>query len=299
MYPLVVRSGRFDSFVIGSSTSRLLDPKILDGGFDAHFANLAMDAMLAWEQQTMMDYFRRRNGAPKVVIVGLDTVWCLPQADRIRVTSRGFPDWLYDDDPWNDYLYLLNTLTVENAVRQLRYNLGTHRERVRFDGFEIFVPPESKYDLARARQRIRPEITQRPTRRKPIPFRWIELSQEERRALSLPALKWLDEQLAVLPPTTRKVLAYMPMHVSVHPRPGTLEAAITSECKERIARIARERGAMFIDWNIPSPITREDSNYWDAGHYRLPVAQRIARDLASAVLTGRKSEDGSYQIVVR
>jgi hypothetical protein len=34
-------------------------------------------------------------------------------------------------------------------------------------------------------------------------------------------------------------------------------------------------------------------------HYRLPIAQKIARELPPAVLEDRESEDGSYRLTVR
>ena len=47
MYPQIVRSRRFDSLMIGTSTVAPVDPQIAQQPFDARFANLAMDAMLA------------------------------------------------------------------------------------------------------------------------------------------------------------------------------------------------------------------------------------------------------------
>lgn len=292
MYPQIVRSGKFDSFVIGTSTSRLLDPQQLGASFGGRFANLAMDSMTAWEQHEVMDYFLRKRGPPKFAIVALDTVWCDIQADRNRITFRGFPDWLYDDNPWNDYLYLLNTGVVELAGRLVGNWLGLYPERVRYDGFEVFVPRDSDYDAARAHSAIWQN-------RKPDPP--VEplhgLSDSERQSLRFPALAWLDESLAKLSPATTKILAYMPVHVAAQPRPGTHEAALETECKARIASIARARGARVVDWRIASPITREDTNYWDHLHYRLPIAQRIVRELVAAIRDGTPSADGSYRIV--
>jgi hypothetical protein len=54
-----------------------------------------------------------------------------------------------------------------------------------------------------------------------------------------------------------------------------------------------------IDWRIASPITTNDSNYWDGLHYRLPIARRIARELVAATLNGAEASDGSYRILVR
>jgi hypothetical protein len=39
-YPAIVRSRRFDSVVLGSSTARLLDPARLEAAFGGRFANL-------------------------------------------------------------------------------------------------------------------------------------------------------------------------------------------------------------------------------------------------------------------
>ena len=295
MYPQIIRSRRFDSVIVGTSTSRLLDPGILSRLFDARFANLAMDSMTAWEQHRVAQYFVRHAGAPRVLVIGLDTVWCDEAADRNRITFRGFPDWLYDDNRWNDALYLLNGQTVEIAARLIGNRLGLYPERVRYDGFEIFVPEEDKYDLVRAREHI---WRNRP-REAVAAVLPVELSDGQKRKLAFPALAWLDSMLAALPASTIKVLAYMPVHIAAQPIPGSRGAAREAECKDRIATIARRRGAAVVDWRIASPITREDANYWDPLHYRLPIAERIARELADAVRQGRPSADGSYRIVVR
>jgi len=137
MYPLIVRSRLFDSLVVGTSTSRLLDPELLDKKFGYRFANLAIDSATAWEQTMVLDYFRRKAGPPKAIIVGLDAAWCDQNADRARVTFRGFPDWLYDDKPWNDYFNLFNSGTLEIAGRLVGYHWGLYPERVRRDGYEV------------------------------------------------------------------------------------------------------------------------------------------------------------------
>jgi hypothetical protein len=296
MYPQIVRSRHFDSYVLGPSTARLIDPQQLNAPFGARFANLSMDALLAWEQYKVMELFHREVGPPKVLFLALDQVWCRENADRERITFRGFPDWLYDDNPWNDYLHLLNGGTAEIAVRLLGYQFGLYRERIRSDGFEVFTPPESRYDLARARQYIwqgRTPGTPPPDGRAPA------LTAAERQKLVFPALAWLDASLAKLPVSSRRILVFMPVHVAVQPWPGSRTESIENECKERIVAIARRHDAMLIDWRLASGITREDSNYWDPVHFRLPIAQRVTHDLIAAAIDGRESEDGSYRITVR
>ncbi|HML07412.1 MAG TPA: hypothetical protein VK430_04695 [Xanthobacteraceae bacterium] len=295
MYPQIVRSKRFDSLIVGTSTARLLDPELLDKSFHARIANLAMDSATAWEQQAMIDLFLRTLGPPTALIVGLDGVWCAQDADQHRITFRGFPYWLYDDNRWNDYLYLLNYGTLEIAVRLVGYHLGLYPERRRYDGYEVFVPPESQYDAARAHNTIwaglpspRPAIDPAPP-----------LSAAERSQLAFPALAWLDAALARLPARTLKILAFMPIHVAAQPVPGTRAAAVEAECKTRIVALGRAHGAKVIDWGFASPLTGNDANYWDRLHYRVPIATQIAEELGAAALAGRESEDGSYRLLVR
>jgi hypothetical protein len=197
---------------------------------------------------------------------------------------------MYDHDPWNDVLHLLNASTVEIAGRVVGWHLGLYRERVRRDGFGVFTPPEESYDAAQASRNVWRDRPDRSASVSPA----VTLPAPEQ--LDLPAVAWLDGILARLPAPTVKILAYMPVHVAAQPVPGSREAAIESECKARIAALGRRHGATIVDWRIPSTLTRDDANYWDALHFRLPVAHRVTRDLAAAALQGREAPDGSYRL---
>jgi hypothetical protein len=270
-----------------------LDPDVLDQLFHVHFANLAMDSAFAWEQKTTLELFLRTIGPPKVLIIGLDGVWCDQKADRNRITFRGFPDWLYDDNPWNDYPHLFNYGTLEIAVREVGYQLGLYPERARLDGYRNFLPPESQYDPVRAHATIWRGVGSPPAVLPP------PLSAEERSKLTFPALAWLDRDLRRIPAPNLKILAFMPVSVAAPPVPGTHDADVESECKARIMTIAQNRNAKLIDWRIASVLTSNDSNYWDNLHYRLPIAAQIAKELAQAALDGQESLDGSNRILVR
>jgi hypothetical protein len=297
MYPQILRSGRYDSIVVGTSTSRLLDPAALTRVLGGHFASLAMPSTTAREQVRVIDYFRRTVAAPRAVLVGLDHEWCNRDGTAVaretaNAREREFPAWAFDDNPWNDLLYLLNNPTLEIAGRTVGRILGAVPEKLREDGFEVFVPPESSYDLARARDKIRDYD--------PSSFGAAPDSREaERKAMELEALPWLDASLARLPDATRKILVFPPVHAHALPAAGSYVEARETECKRRIALIARQRGAMLVDWRIVSPLTTEDSHFWDALHYRLPIAYGLIDDLEHIVNEGRESPDGSYRILVR
>lgn len=295
MYPQMIRRGGFDALIMGSSTSRPLDPRAFDGPFGAHFANLSMNAGTAREQRAVTAYFLRKVAAPKVLLIGLDHVWCDPGADHARSLAGDFPDWLYDDNPWNDFPYLFNSGALEIAGRLVGYQFGLYQARIRDDGFDVATRSEQDYDLARARL----EIWGGRTPRLPPDIPPPALADAEERALIFPALDWLDDILAHLPAATKKVLVFTPAHVALQPWPGTHAAALDAVCKARVAAIAWARGATLIDFRIASPITTDDSNYWDGLHYRVPVGLRLARDIEAAVIDGAESPTGDYRVLVK
>ncbi|MDX2258898.1 MAG: hypothetical protein NW205_08280 [Hyphomicrobiaceae bacterium] len=289
-YPALARSGQFDSVVIGTSTARLLEPARLDRVLGGTWANLAMNDARAFEQSELFALYLRAVPAPRAVLVGLDSVWCREEADTDTTTRRGFPTWMYDDDPWNDWPNMLNTTTVDIAGRQAFYWLGAVPARVGHDGYEVFVPPESEYDAAKARQHI---WGRRGGAIVPVdpPY---QANTAERTGWRFPALTWLQERLESLPPTTLKLLVFMPVHVAKQPIPGSLPAAKEAECKERIDALARRFSAHLIDYRITSDLTRTDSNYWDGLHYRVGIAARVVDDLGGAVARGPAASDGTW-----
>jgi hypothetical protein len=254
-----------------------------------------MPSMSAWEQFQAVDYFRRTVAMPKAVLIGLDHEWCGEGASP-RSRDEEFPSWAFSGNRWNALRYLLNSATLEVAGRTVGALLGLYPPKLRADGFEIFVPPDSTYDAARARDRIWTPGNG-PTRGpRPSP---LALSEAERGAMSFPIMTLLDQALAELPSSTEKLLIFTPVHVASQPPPGSYREAMEAECKARAASIARARGATLIDWRISSPLTTEDTNYWDMVHYRLPIAYRLIEDLGRVVHQGRESSDGSYRILVR
>jgi hypothetical protein len=293
MYPQIVRSKAFDSVVIGTSTSRLLDPAQLDKAFGGTFANLAMNAATAWEQTELAKLYLRHQPTPKTLIIGLDQMWCVDEKSLVKVTFRGFPEWMYDENPWNDLPELLSTKTLEITGRLAAFHVGLMPERIRKDGYEVFTPPETGYDPERARFHIwkgfrEPKVT--PV----IPP--VALKQEDADKLHFPALVWLEELLHKSPASAQRILAFMPLHVAAQPVPGSLDAAQIEVCKGMIAGIARKHGVKVVDFSIPSQITTQDANYWDPLHYRLPIAGRIIDGLKAAAETGRDAPDGIYKI---
>jgi len=290
-YPAIVRSGDFDSFVLGTSTARLLDPAELEQVFGGHFANLAMNDGRAWEQTQLAKLFFRTVPHIKTVLIGLDGVWCDPHADTARTTQRGFPTWIFDDNPVNGWFYLFNYTTLEISVRKLIYHLGLAKRRWPSNGFDVFVPPESSYDLSRAEDHIWGSGPHTIVAATPV----YTPSSDDRAKWAFPALGWLADLMDKSDKSTRFVLVFMPVHVAAQPQPGSNFAAREAECKQRVTQIAERRGLGVVDMRIASPITNEDSNYWDSLHYRLPVGQRIVADVKRALDTRTDDPRGEWE----
>ncbi len=275
-YPMLARDSRFDSVVIGTSASRLLRPPVLDEAFGGRFANLSMNSGTAWEQTQLLALFTRSHPSPRNVLVGLDMVWCESGPLR-RLTPRPFPDWMYGANLWRGYAEILNPFAAEEAGKQALAMLGLGRARYGRDGWADFLPDDARYDAPRAAAGLVPPASDPAPAVAP--------------AFDFPQHPLLAERLAALPASTRVLLFFVPYHVSLQPRPGTVDALRWAACRDSIAAIARARpGTILADFMIPSSITREDTHYWDPQHYRIGIADRLVRDLAQAA-AGRETAD--------
>lgn len=297
MYPQLVRSGRFDAAVLGTSTMRLLDPQTLSQGLDARFVNLAMNAATPWEQLQMAGLFRDHVSLPKRIIWGLDVTWCEPDATDAakRLTPRPMPDWLSREVRWTDWPKLLNLTNLEIAGRLMAYRLGWSQERIRGDGYEVFTPPEASYDLARARSHIYMSNGGQKLDLTPLPP--MPVSAAESAGWRFPALAWLEEAIAAFPKETQVMLVLPPAHLMGYPREGSAGWQRYGACKAGIAALARRHGATLVDYAHASPITARDENYWDPLHFRLPIAARFAEELVAIAKGGQPLPDGAARVL--
>lgn len=279
MYPQVTRSGQFDAAVFGTSTVRLLDPARLSAGLGGKFANLAMNAATPWEQTQLAALFLRQTPRARTLVFGLDANWCDADADsdKKRLTFRSFPPWLYDDDRTFDALRMFDFQSLEIAVRVAANRLGMAKDRIRFDGYEVFTPPENFYDLARARTHIwagKPDVS--PLEPPVQPAASVSASWR------FPAAAWLETLLRAAPADARVALVFPPVHIAAQPRPGSEEAARQAACKKTFAELGARYGATVLDFRFPNAVTARDDNYWDNLHYRLPIASK----LTDAIIAG-------------
>ncbi|MGI3777129.1 MAG: hypothetical protein ACRYGC_07515 [Janthinobacterium lividum] len=276
-FPALARSQNFDSVVLGTSTSRLLRPAVLDATLGGRFANLAMNSATAWEQVRLLEVFARTHPRAATVLVGLDDSWCR-LGDAIERNARPFPDWMYEPSRWPGYGRMFNLYAVQESASELWTMLGLKKRRYGLNGYTNFLPPETAYDPARVDAAFAawgyPPTDPAPT---PAP-------PQRTIALLAPALR-------LLPPTTRKLLFFTPDSLEQQGLAGTVTAQKWTDCKQTVVRdVAAIPNVTVADFMIPSPITRDRANYWDPIHYRVPVADQLMRDLADAE-HGRTNDD--------
>ena len=286
-FPALASNPAFDSAVFGTSTARLLRPVVLNPEFGASFVNLAMNSATAYEQSRMMEVFARTHPQAKVVMVGLDNVWCGTGDTYEKLTPRAFPEWMYGTNRWAGYSEMLTPYAVQEAASQFAMLIGMKKRRYGRDGYTNFLPDESLYDFERVRPKLPPVEEMQPDRH----------SSLDRAAMKFPTHQLLQEALDRLPASTEKILFFVPYYRGILPPIGSDAAAEMDECKARMAEIAKHTpNTHVVDFMIPSPITDEPTHYWDPLHFRTPIADRLMRDLAEAG-KGMPSASGDYRLL--
>jgi hypothetical protein len=280
-FPALAAKSRFDSAVFGTSTTRLLNPAELGAALGGSFVNLSMNSATAYEQSEIFKVFVAAHPRPRAVIFGLDVSWCETGEMPARFTFRPFPPWLYDGDPWNDALYLLNPSAVEQAGRQWATLAGLRKTKYGHDGYRNFLPPPSEYDLAKARDNLYRGERPQPRRAARPPTDGYD---GYRRTLAFPTHEYLADMVSRLPGGTLKVFLFVPYHHYTQPGPGTKDKALWDECKRRVVELAAGHpNSHVLDFMFLSRITGVDTHYWDPLHYTTAIASRLALMISTGV----------------
>ena len=281
-FPFLARDPQFDSALFGTSTSRLLRPAALNAALGGRFANLSMNSATAYEQTRLLQVFLRAHPQPRTVAVGLDSEWCGTAGGFRRYGfDQALPEWLYTGGRWAGYANLFNLYAVQRAGQALAEWTGLKPRQYGRDGYTRFVPDESAYDPAKVAASMAAAIPAGPS----------DILGPNPNAWAMPGMELLRNDLAEIPIATRKLLFFVPYHVSLQPLAPGPGRALLAECKRRVARLAAEvPNTAAVDFMWPSPIASDAGNYWDPHHYRVGIAERIVSDLAE-VVNGRASGD--------
>jgi hypothetical protein len=285
----LARKAQFDSAVIGSSTSHLLNPRDLDALLGGHFVSLAIWGGTAWEQWKAAGLFARHHPSTRTIVLGLDAFWCSGEIPPHR-PSEQFQEWMYRKTSLVDIRRLFHTSVLWDTLEQIDYILKLKISKTAANGFETFLPPDDRYDLKYVYTQI--YGAEQP---KPIPL--INNTEVAKLMLShkYPNLIYMKEILGSFSTSTMKILMFSPMHVYLRNSNGVDTVAMYEGCKQAVVGLAQQYpNTLVIDFMIDSPLTRNDNNFWDGPHYNAKTGKKIIELMAAIV-----DHSGDNQELVR
>lgn len=285
-YPMLTKRAEFDSAIFGTSTLRLMQPTVLNQKFNAKFVNLSMDGASFYEQIKMLDLFLKHHPAPKYIIFGIDFAWCDTGETLKKFSNKPLPEWMYDKNPWLHPLYMFNTHTVMQAIRQLGYITKMKKPRFGLDGYTNFLPEFSQYDLVRARKHL---YEKKKILKETVPDNFES-------QLDIKPLAFMEAILnQKLPVTTQILFVFVPLHHHFQPSEHTCAGLALKKCKAKFIEFAQKKhNVQIFDFMIASEITLKDENYWDPMHYNLSVAARLMDSLEEGIKHS-ESKIGGYK----
>jgi hypothetical protein len=287
--PQLLADENFDSYLIGTSTIHSVDPQWSEKAFGGHFAIIALQGGTPYELSRVVKALSARHGVRRVIF-GIDaTTWCKTQHLKRFRDDAVFPEWLYDEYRLNDLAALLNLQMVRFSLRQLAIAFGAP-PAVPGNGYRNHLD-DAKWDARKARKKLYGS-------KEPATVA-SRLSETENARVPLkssdayPALRLLQEAFSTLS-EAEFIVALMPFHASV--RQGSAgERRRLEDCKQSIVNLLGKQGVHVVDFNIDSPWTTNDDNYWDRSHIRVGVARSFIFHLAEAIARREDADDGVYR----
>nr|WP_050783534.1 hypothetical protein [Methylobacterium nodulans] len=265
------RDPAFTGAIIGNSHIQLVTPERLRTETGIPFVQLAVPATGPGEQLTLAAYFLRHHPRPQALVLAADAFWC--GDDPALPPSKPFPFWLLAPD-WPGYLRgLLRSTAAAEVATRIRWAVRPEKRRARPDGYWDYEPeylrlgdPDDPVRVA-ARER-RPPAEPDPGRAGP----------------AFPAADRLREFAGSLPPQTALVLVFPPVYAGAQAAPGTHRAAAEAACRAALAdAVAGHSRHRVIDWSGGRPELADPAAFFDATHYRQPLARRVEADIAMAL----------------
>ena len=274
-YPSLARKKDFDSAIIGTSTARLLKPERLNQLTGDNWVNLAMNSATAYEQMQMLELFLRHHVEPKNIVIGIDDAWCHPANEVQKFTFRPFPPWMYDENPWNDLLYLFNDKALENAVRLVEFLSGKRKAKYDRTGYRDFTEDFGEYDLKIVRERFR------SLAKKSLDLSHDDLvvANDEQVTRGRRFTFASHEFLRALSKEHRITIIFMPLNGSYLAGDKPRYEACKRGVLQAVSEIPNIRQ---IDQMTINASTLDIENYWDPLHFRTEVAKGLEAAIAQS-----------------
>lgn len=281
-FPALAIHQQFDSAIIGTSTSRPLQPQLLNKPLDAHFVNLSMNASTPWEQEKIFNLFIKHHPHPKVIIFNTDTIWCFHDPNH---SNRPIPLWMYEGSPWMGYLNMANQYALQEAANQFLWLIGLKKQRYGSDGYTPLLPVSFIYDPKKVDDTF---------------AKWdkVDNSEPNGRIPTQPALPRLQRMINQLPKETLKIILIPPFSAEFYGNPGRWTDISWKACKANLTHLTQTApNTIAIDFAFPNHITQQRNSFWDPIHYRPLTARTVMNGIIQAVLHQQNLPNNENQIL--
>jgi len=271
------RDQAFNAMIVGNSHIQLVAPERLRKITGLDFVQLATPASGPKEHLTLIDWFlRNRLDEPKALVIGIDDFWCI--SDPKLPNDKPFPFWLYSADPLEYVEGLVRFDVLEELSRRIGYLFSASAERARPDGYWDYEPEYIKLGY-KTDPAFRQRLEQKPYANAARYDRDPKLSERQ-----FPAVARLRELAAKLPKETALLLVMPPVYINALPPPGTEQAFQLNACKAAVMKVQGDHArTAVVDWLVDRPEIRVPELFFDASHYRQPIAKAIEADIAEAL----------------
>ena len=134
----VAKSYTYDSIIVGSSMTENCRPSVYDEALGGRFVKLSMNAGQSLDHAKMMEIAFRTHDVRRVVY-GMDFFSFSLYYNNQKAKT---PDYLYDDNLFNDVKYWFNKSVLFSSIPQALKNIGTPDEDKTRDSMYLWHPPE-------------------------------------------------------------------------------------------------------------------------------------------------------------
>ena len=127
----ILRNFEYDSIITGTAMTENFSASQWDELFDAKTVKVSLSGSYLKESADRLDRAFLSNDQIKYVVRSLD-LYALT-ADKDSISDYNYPNYLYDDNIFNDVKYLLNKSVFANEILPIIYNTKHNIETPDFD----------------------------------------------------------------------------------------------------------------------------------------------------------------------
>ncbi len=264
--PGLARTYNYDSIILGTSMTENFLPsdvkKIL--GFDV--LKLSISAGSAYEQRRIFEV-AEDTGKVKNVIWGIDLSSFRGEVTRKGSNEDEFPEYMYDSDFFNDYMYLLNDKTTEYSINTLiRYICsGPAKKYINVERYSFWYPYA---DFGEAEMKARGEVFERNNEGmgRDYDIKEIIASAEANLIAVIEKNPEIDFYLYYTPASVMRELYFI--------KEGIYE--IQTEFKQYLnEKLLKHDNVKLFDFQAAEEIVLDLSRYSDYSHYDLATIRYV------------------------